>query len=144
MNKTESFPEEQEDSVEELAEIAIAKLLDEPNRNTNYAYDTEITRKRDRAREAVDSVPSKSMKLKEIDKAVRFLMQMSGWYADFTSQDAEIQAFKESGAKKLKRHEHEDAKTCAVCRKLDGEIYPIDAIPPLPHLRCRRWFTPIF
>ena len=135
--------EPDEDEVDELVEMYLAGLWDDPNENTHYAFGTELIRKRDRAKEAILSVPTWTQKQLELAKAIRYLIQQSAWYLDFTSQDAEIQAFKDTGVKKVKRHEMKDDKVCAVCRKADGEVYDIENIPELPHLRCRRWFTPI-
>lgn len=134
---------EEEDSVDQLAEMHITGLLDEPNETTHYTYATEILRKRDRAKEAILSVPTKAQKQLELDRHLRYFLQMADWYVDFVSQDAEITAFDEAGIERVQRHEMDDDRTCAVCRKANGEIYPIDKIPKLPHLRCRRWFTPI-
>lgn len=133
---------EEEDSVDQLAEMHITGLLDEPNKTTHYTYATEVLRKRDRAKEAILSVPTKAQKQLELDKHLRYFLQMGMWYTDFVSQDAEITAFVDAGVEKVQRHEMDDDKTCAVCRKADGEIYPIDKIPELPHLRCRRFFSP--
>lgn len=130
-----------EDTVDELVELYLANLWDEPNPNTHYAFGTELIRKRDRAKEAIISVPTKIQKQLEMDNAVRYALQQIAWYTDFTSQDAEIQALKDAGVKKVQRHEMKDDRVCAVCRKEDGKIYRIDAIPDLPHLRCRRWFS---
>lgn len=134
--------DDEEDSVDDLAELYISGLLDEPNETTKYTYSTEVLRKRDRAKEAVIAVQTKAQKRQQVDKHVRFFQQMTGWYADFVSQGAEIEAYKAAGVKYVKRHEMDDDKTCPICRAADGEIYPIDDIPPLPHIRCRRWFTP--
>lgn len=131
-----------EDEIDELLEMHLAGLLDEPNSVTHYAYTTEVLRKRDRAKEAALSVPTKAQKQIEIDKHLRYWLQMTGWYLDFVSQDAEIAAFEAAGIKKVQRHERDDEKTCAVCREADGQVYEVTKIPPLPHLRCRRWFTP--
>ena len=130
-----------DDTVDELAEIHIARLLDEPNDTTHYTYSTEILRKRDRAKEAILSVPTKAQKQLMLDKHLRYYLQSAGWYADFTSQDAEIAALKDAGVERVHRHEKNDEKTCAACRAADGEIYDIDKIPP-SHPHCRRWFTP--
>lgn len=132
-----------EDELDELLEMYLAGLLEEPNEVTHYIWDTEVIRKRERAVEAVLSSPSKLQKQLEIDKAVRIWLQMAGWYTDFTSQDAEIQAMKDAGIKKVRRYEMKDEKVCDVCKKADGEVYDINKIPPLPHLRCRRWFEPV-
>ena len=132
-----------EDEIDELLEMHLAGLLDEPNSVTHYAYTTEVLRKRDRAKEAALSVPTKAQKQIEIDKHLRYWLQMTGWYLDFVSQDAEISAFEAAGIKKVQRHERDDEKTCSVCREADGQVYEVTKIPPLPHLRCRRWFTPV-
>lgn len=137
---TEKKPDE--DMLDELADMYLAGLLTEPNETTHYTYETEVLRKRDRAKESINSVPTKAQKQLEIDRALRIWAQMSGWYADFTSQGAEIQALENAGIERVKRHEQDDKRTCSVCRDADEEIYPIDNIPPLPHLHCRRWFTP--
>lgn len=134
---------DEEDEIDELFEMYIAGLLGEPNEVLHYTYDTEVLRKRDRAVEAVLSVPTKAQKQIELDKQARFLLQMLGWYLDFVSQDAEIQAMIDEGVREVERHEMNDSKTCRICRDADGEIYPIDEIPKLPHPRCRRWFTPV-
>lgn len=139
MVKASKFPTD--DEIDELAEIHMAKLLSEPNEVTHYTYDTEVYRKRDRAKEAINSVNGKVLKQIEMDKHIRYWSAMTGWYLDFTSQDAEIQAFKDAGIERVQRHEMKDDKVCAVCKKADGAIYDIDHIPPLDHLRCRRWFT---
>lgn len=131
-----------EDIIEEMAELYVFDLLSEPNEVTHYTYDTEVYRKRDRAKEAINSVDGRIMKQIEMDKALRQWSAMTGWYLDFVSQGAEIQAYKDAGVKKVRRHEMDDEKTCAECRREDGKVYDIDKIPPLPHLRCRRWFTP--
>lgn len=130
-----------EDIIDELAELHITKLLSEPNEVTHYTYDTEVYRKRDRAEEAINSVNGKVLKQIEMDKHLRYWSAMTGWYLDFVSQDAEIQALKDAGIERVQRHEMDDDKTCKTCREADGKIYDIDKIPPLPHLRCRRWFT---
>ncbi len=132
-----------EDTVDELVEMYLLWLWDEPHPVTHYAFGTETMRKRDRAKEAILSVPTKAQKQLELEKALRYMIQQAAWYVDFTSQDAEIQALKDAGVKKVQRHEMKDDRVCPLCRKLDGKIYRIEKIPPLEHLRCRRWFTPV-
>jgi len=131
------------DDIEDLLEMHLSGLLEDPNDTTHYTYSAEVTRKRDRAKEAILSVPTRAQKQLMMDKHVTYFQQQTAWYADFTSQDAEITAYKEAGVKKVVRHEMDDDKVCSVCKAADGEVYDIDKIPPLPHLRCRRWFTPL-
>lgn len=130
-----------DETISELLEMHLAGLLDEPNDVTHYEYVAEVLRKRDRAKEAILSVPTKAQKQLMMDKHLRYWTQMQNWYVDMTSQDAEITAMKEAGVERVQRHEQDDDKVCAVCRAADGTIYDIDKIPPMTHLNCRRWFT---
>ena len=132
-----------DDEIDELAEMHLAGLLDEPNEVTHYTYAHEILRKRDKAKEAILSVPTKAQKQLILDKHLRYYLQQTAWYVDFTSQDAEIASYDEAKVKRVQRHEQKDDRVCAVCKAADGEIYDVDKIPELPHPACRRFFTPI-
>lgn len=134
--------EPDEDELDDLLDMWLAGFLKEPNEITHYAYEAELVRKRDRAKEAVDAVPTKIQKNLELEKAGRYVIQQDAWYCDFASQEAEIQALKDAGVKKAIRIEQDDDRTCATCRRLNGKVYEIDKIPPLEHLRCRRTFKP--
>lgn len=129
--------------LDELLDMHLAGILDEPNETTHYTYSLEVLRKRDRAKEAILSVPTKAQKQLMLDKHMSYFLQMAAWYIDFTSQDAEISALSEDGVKRVRRHEQKDAHVCAICKAADGTVYEIDKIPPLPHLNCRRYFTPV-
>lgn len=132
-----------ESEVKEKSELYVDELLEEPNPLTHYVYDTEFLRKRDKTIEAVNSVKGKGNKREEIAKHKRYISSQIIFYVDITSQKAELQAYKDAGIEKVQRHEMDDEKTCKECLNADGKIYDIDNIPPIPHLHCRRWFTPI-
>lgn len=132
-----------DDEIDEIAELHMYDLLDKPNEVTHYTYAHEVLRKRDKAKEAILSVPTKAQKQLMLDKHLRYYLQQTAWYGDFTSQDAEITSYDEAKVKQVQRHEQKDERVCAVCKAADGEIYDVDKIPPLPHLACRRYFTPI-
>lgn len=135
--------EPDEDTVDELAALYITGLLKEPNETTHYAFNSETLRKRDKAKEAINSVPTKTLKQIQLAKAMKIWIAQAAFYMDFVSQDAEIEAFKKAGVKKVKRHERKDEKVCEICKRLDGKVYDINKIPELEHLHCRRWFTPV-
>lgn len=132
-----------EETIQELLEMHMAGLLENPSEVTHYVWAHEVLRKRDKAKEAILSVPTKTQKQIEIDKHIRYLLAQAAWYTDFTSQDAEISAYKEAGVKMVQRHEQKDERVCAVCKSLDGTIYDVDKIPKLEHIGCRRSFTPV-
>lgn len=137
-----TLTDKEEDEIDELVEMYLAGLLDEPNEVTKYTYSSEVIRKRDRAKESINAVIGRAAKQVQLDKALRFWSQMTGWYADFVWEDAVVSAMKAAGIKKVVRHERNDDKVCKVCKDADGEVYDIDKIPPKSHLHCRRWFTP--
>ena len=131
-----------EDELDELVEMEMSRLLYEAHPVTKYIFDSEVLRKRDRMFEDIQASPTKAQKQLAMEKGKRFWAQMTTWYTDFTSQDAELDALENAGVKKVKRHEMNDDKVCSTCRELDGKIYSINSIPPLEHLRCRAWYTP--
>jgi SPP1 gp7 family putative phage head morphogenesis protein len=124
-------------------ELWLIGFLKEPNENTNYAFDSELVRKRDRAKEAVNSVPTKTQKQLQLEKAVRIALQQDSWYTDMASQDAELQAYKDAGVKRVRWNIYGDDKVCAKCESMNGNVYDIDKVPKRPHLRCRCYLFPV-
>lgn len=136
--------DESEDTVDELAEICITEILDNPHRLTHMTYSAEILRKRDYMSEAVNSVTSKADKQAEMDKALRLWSQMIGWYTDFIEISAHTQALMKSGVKRVRWNAQEDEKVCRECEELDGEEFDIGSIPDIPlHLNCRCYLTAV-
>ena len=132
-----------EDMLDDLVDMYLAGLWDEPDERTHYAFGSELDRKRDRAKEAIVSVPTKMQKQLELEKAARFVIQQSAWYCDFASQDAELQAYKDAGVKKVQWKTYKDDRVCEDCHDLEGKVFPIDKVPVRPHLRCRCYLVPV-
>lgn len=136
-------PVPDEDMLDELIEMAIAGLLGEPNPVTMYVYETEVYRKRDRAKESILAVDGRSAKDAELDKAMRIWARSSiGWYTDLTANDAALTAMKDADVRYVFWNSEYDTRVCAVCSELDGRKFPIDDVPPEPHPGCRCWLTP--
>lgn len=136
-----SWPDD--DEVDDLAEIYLALLLTEPNEITRYAYDAEVLRKRDRAIEAINSAPNRADKDYELEKAMRYWSQQTGFYIDIIADEAALQAMKDCGVKKVRWHTQEDNKVCDDCEPRNNRVYDIDKVPPKEHPRCRCWLEPI-
>lgn len=132
-----------EDELDDLVEIYLANLLTDPNPVTHYAYDSEVLRKRDRAIEAVNSVPTKSEKDYEFEKAMRYWSQQTGFYIDIIADEAALQSMKDCGVKKVRWHTQEDKKVCDECKERNNKVYDIDAVPEKDHPRCRCWLSPV-
>lgn len=131
------------DEIDELVEMYLAGLWDEPNESTHYAFGPELKRKKEKAQEAIRAVPTKAQKQIEMDKASRYVLQQSGFYVDIASQDAEKKALTDAGIKKVKWNIYGDDRVCKTCYDRNGKIYEISKVPPRPHLRCRCYLTPV-
>lgn len=136
-------PKPSDDFLTELVELWLIGFLKEPNENTNYAFDSEFVRKRDRAKEAVNSVPTKAQKQLQLEKAVRIALQQDSWYTDMASQAAELQAYKDAGVKRVRWQIYGDDKVCEKCENMNGNVYDIDKVPKRPHLKCRCYLVPV-
>lgn len=129
-----------DDTIDELAEMYLAGLLSEPNEVTHYTYDTEVYRKRDRAKEAINAVNGKVLKQIEMDKHLRYWNRQTVFYTDIVSDDANIAALKDAGVKRVEWVTQKDEKVCEICRGRNGKVYPIDKLPVKPHPSCRCYF----
>lgn len=135
--------EDAEDTVDELVEIELARILEIPHPLTHYAYDAEVLRKRDKAKDYIRSVKGRVEKQQALDRSLRFWSQQTGFYTDIVSDEAALRAYRDAGVKRLRWVTQEDEKVCAECKRRDGKIYDISKIPDKPHLRCRCYLVPV-
>lgn len=132
-----------EDILDEMADMYLLDMLSKPDPVTHYTYDTEVYRKRDRCKEAVNSVNGKLNKQLEMDKALKYWAQMTAQYADNVNDTATIKAFVDAGFQKVQWHTEEDDRVCSECDPLDEKVFDIDEVPDKPHWGCRCWITPV-
>lgn len=119
----------------------VLDFLEEEDMVTLYRYEPELDRKRDRLVEALAMTNKPN---KEIDKALRYLIMQTTHYADKATAQAELQAFKDAGVKKVMWLTERDDRVCSVCQPLDGKIYKISSCPQIPaHWRCRCRLYPV-
>lgn len=135
-------PPKREDA-ELLADLYLAGMLAEPDPVTKFAWDAETLRKRDRAAEAVNAVPTKALKQIELDKAVKLWSKQAQQYADTVTYDAVLGAYRDAGVKRVRWVCTKDEKVCRTCRDLNGSIFPIDEVPEKAHWRCRCSLEPV-
>ena len=134
---------EAEEEIYTKANERLDDLLSEPNPTTQYAYDPEVLRKRDRCKEATVVASGAGAKQKVLDKHLRYFETMTAWYADFTSEDATTQALADAGVQRVRWVTQRDEKVCEECEHLDGLIFPIGRVPPDPHPGCRCYVVPV-
>lgn len=115
-------------------------VLTTPSEVMKYSYSSEITRKRDRLLEAIIATKGS---VAEIDKAMRYWTQMTGWFAVEVADQAVTQAREDIGIDEVMWCSEHDNKVCDHCWKLNGQVFHADAVPPKPHPNCRCWTVDI-
>ena len=125
--------------------LIIAFVLTNYNIVTGYRYDSEWERKRMRyteillgAKESNDRQTLNEMSKKNAGLIIGQSMQGAIDIED----EAMKRVYKKAGIKKVKWVTEHDPKVCTECRLRDGHIYPIDRVPPKPHLNCRCHIIP--
>lgn len=118
-----------------IAEDWILDMLEESDFVTLYEYAPELRRKRQRLIEALAITPKP---MQEIDKALKYVERQIAHYADKATAEAALKAFKDVGVKKVEWVTEHDNRVCAECAPLDGKVFDIDKVPPIPqHYHCR-------
>lgn len=121
-------------------------IQSEYNPVTKYVYVTEAERKRARFFESlVADAESKQRREMENDYRVAenaWIRQTRQAMIDIEDRAA-IAAYKDAGVRKVRWISQHDDKVCKECGRLDGLIFPIDAIPDKPHYNCRCTIEPV-
>lgn len=113
----------------------ILDFLEEEDEVTLYRYAPEWERKKQRL---VEALAATSAPKREIDKALRYMIQQTTHYADKATSEAELQAFHSCGVTKVMWITERDDRVCEKCEPLDGKVFDIDKVPQIPaHYRCR-------
>lgn len=116
-------------------------ILEETDFVTLYRFDTETERKAQRLIEALSGTVNRDF---EIDKALRIWSRQLGQYAVNFTDYAAIQAFEDAGIEEVEWVTQRDERVCSECGALDGQVFPLDEIPPKPHWGCRCFWKAVF
>ena len=103
---------------------------------TRYVFKNEIERKRSRFAEGVIASNTPSA---EVALAKRLLSGITAQFIDDATFDTMVQAFIDNGTKKVRWVTAVDDRRCKECAGRHDKIYPINKIPPKPHIHCRCW-----
>lgn len=112
----------------------VDRLLTAYDPTSKYVFTHEEDRKCARLVEALIASTSKTQ---EIDAAMRSMSLMWRVYAIRITDEAVLQAYEDDGEDFVRWIAEDDEKTCFVCRSRHGKVYPINRIPPKPHINCR-------
>ena len=101
---------------------------------TKYVFKNELDRKRARFAEGVISSDTPR---EEVELAKRLLVGITKQFEDDVTFETVIEAYKDDGVKEVRWITAVDDKRCKECKSRHHKIYPINKVPPKPHLHCR-------
>jgi SPP1 gp7 family putative phage head morphogenesis protein len=125
------------------AEKIVNAKLREYNSVTEYVYEKEADRKRDRASEAARAADTRSQLREVLNRAQRLWVAQMKQYADDIVDATMLKAYRDAGIKRVRWQTQPDERTCKHCAELHNREFPIDDIPEKPHRGCRCYLLPV-
>ena len=121
------------------AEKFVAGMLRAYDPVSDFVYDREWIRKRDRLFESIIATERGNQEMRRnLKRGLDVLANQVRQYADNITAQARVTAFKRAGADVLVWITEDDEKVCKVCRPRHEQFYPIEMLPEWPaHWRCR-------
>lgn len=107
---------------------------------SKVVYNNEVDRKRGYTAEGINS---STAKVTEFRRGLHYWADFTGQFADEITDEVTLKAYRDAGVKKVEWHTVLDGKECETCKERDGKIYPINALPPKTHKRCRCWLEAV-
>ena len=106
---------------------------------SDFVYDREWTRKRDRLFESIIATERGNQEMRRnLKRGLDVLANQVRQYADNITAKARVYAFKQAGADVLVWITEKDDRVCSVCAPRDEQFYPIEMLPDFPaHWHCR-------
>lgn len=133
--------QEAEPNGEEPPDLAwLLALLAAYNAVTKVIYDNDVDRKRQYTTEGINS---STAKVTEFRRGLHYWAGLTADYADIVTDESTLKAYRDAGVRRVRWVTANDEKVCEICRKRNGKIYSINAIPSKPHKHCRCVFEPV-
>lgn len=107
---------------------------------TEFIYENEVARKRERFAE---SLIASANKLAMIRRAMGLWLNQTEQYLVLIEDAAVLEAYKALGVKRVRWVTQEDERTCATCGPMHDKTYDINNVPPKPHRNCRCYLVPV-
>ena len=122
----------------------VAGVLRKYDPVSDFRYDREWIRKRDRLFESIIAVELGNQEMrKNLKRGLDVLANQVRQYADNVTVEARIEAFRRAKVEYVRWVSEKDDKVCATCRDRDGMVYALDEVPDIPaHWHCRCWLEP--
>lgn len=128
---------EEDDAFISLAWLLAILLVYNPV--TEYIYENEVTRKRERYTE---SMIASANKLAVINRSMSLWMRQTDQFMVFVEDAAVLDGYKKNGVERVRWVTQKDERTCPTCRPMNGRNYNINKVPPKPHHNCRCYVAP--
>lgn len=145
------LPEKEQNMPGIATAFFVMAVLRSYNGKTQYRYDREWERKRDRLAESVMAVIQQNELAKLVNsnevrealqRSMRLMQGQVREMADTMTDEARNEAFKQAGIDEVMWHDQNDSKVCKECRERDGQIYSIYNVPS-KHPHCRCWLSAV-
>lgn len=107
---------------------------------TEYVYENEVTRKRERFTE---SIIASANKLIMIKRAMTLWLRQTEQYLILVEDAAVLEAYIALGVKRVRWVTQHDDRRCKECAARSGKTYDINKVPPKPHRNCRCYLEPV-
>lgn len=107
---------------------------------TEFVYESEVIRKRDRFKEGMIASPNK---LAVIARAMSLWLRQTEQYLVLVEDASVLEGYITNGVKRVKWFTQVDERRCPDCKSMHGNVYDIDNVPPKPHRNCRCYLVPV-
>lgn len=129
-----------EEDEEKISLAWLLLLLAGYNPVTEFIYENEVARKRERFAE---SLIASANKLAMIRRAMGLWLYQTEQYLVLVEDAAVLEAYKALGVKRVRWVTQEDEKTCSTCGPMHDKTFNINNVPPKPHRYCRCYLVPV-
>ena len=127
-------------------EMWLIGLLGAYNFVSGYLYESEAERKRLRLAEQMLTAKeylNRTQYNDSLRRSANLWWTQTAHYMLDAVDKATIDGYRDSGVEKVKWNTNIDGRECKTCRERNGEVYPIDDVPPKAHRNCRCYLTPV-
>lgn len=122
-----------------ISDAWLLAILFAYNPVTEYIYENEVHRKRERFAESMIASPNK---LAMIKRAMSLWLNQTEQFLVFVEDAAVLEAYKTLGVKRVRWVTQKDERTCATCGPMHNKTFAINKVPPKPHRNCRCYLVP--
>jgi SPP1 gp7 family putative phage head morphogenesis protein len=132
--------------VNRIDAVWVVALLSAYNFVSGYLYESEAERKRLRLAEQMLTAreyQNRTQYNDSIRRSANLWWTQAAHYMLDAVDTATLDGYRDSGVERVKWNTNIDGRECKTCRERNGNVYPIDKVPPKEHRNCRCYLTPV-